>query len=77
MDIKCHKCGEPWDMDSLHDAEGYTYAQARDMFYKVGCELWTSHGDMGTENSDILAELQDLMGDDVDGLASLTEDFGL
>lgn len=81
MDIKCKVCREPWDMDSLHDlvAEGRAanFDEAREWFYRDGCEAFgSSHGEIAA-NGDAIGMLQELLGDDVDGLAALTEDFGL
>lgn len=28
MDVRCPKCGEPWDIDSLHDEVGNRYPSA-------------------------------------------------
>lgn len=37
MDIQCRFCGEPWDHDCLHDADGMSYAEAGKAFAKYGC----------------------------------------
>ena len=79
MDIRCSHCGEPWEMDTLHDLadeENVSFDQARRMFYKDGCKaLGTRHGSGHADPG--VAMLQDLLGDDVDGLAAMLEDFGL
>lgn len=55
MDIYCKRCGEPWDMDELHEEvsyrcdgatpEGDAYAQlyreVRGDFYARGCRAFT------------------------------------
>jgi hypothetical protein len=82
MDIKCIKCGEPWAIDSLHDAvaEGLheSFAAARDAFYKQGCtalgERCGTAIDAGQSNA--LSEVYALLGDDIDGTASFLEDAG-
>jgi hypothetical protein len=83
MDIICPKCGEPWEFDTLHDyadeAET-TYADVAKTFRKLGCGKafanWnvTCHAD---ERSAMRSVLADLLGDDLDGYASLCEDFRL
>lgn len=78
MDIRCTQCGEPWDMDMLHEvvAEGRyaNWDEARKGFAKTGCEaLGGSHGE-GTAPAG-LAEIMELMGSDLDGYASLIDDF--
>lgn len=42
MDIQCRFCGEPWDHDCLHDADGMTYDEAGKAFAKYGCNalMW-------------------------------------
>ena len=82
MDNKCKFCREPWNMDMLHElvAEGHAvdFDDARRQFYSHGCEAFgTRHnGDIEDYENEI-SILQELMGDDIDGLAALTEDFGL
>ncbi len=82
MDIKCKNCGEPWDMDSLHDlvAEGAAvdFEDARKAFYREGCGAF-GQGCTSVRygGGSAIEVLQELMGDDIDGLAALTEDFGL
>lgn len=55
MDIYCKRCGEPWDMDTLHDeidyrcdgnapdgdAYGELYRTVRSDFYARGCRAFT------------------------------------
>lgn len=83
MDIYCTKCGEPFDMDELHEliAEGKakTYSEARKLFQAKGCEAFgTSHGELNDkETAEASAMLFDMLGDDVDGIAAMMEDFGL
>lgn len=94
--MKCPKCGEPWDLDSLHDevserfgrwdpAAGRTvvegeyeplFREVRQDFAARGCRA------IGGRCSDTVAnpavaELYDLLGDDIDGAIALIEDFGL
>lgn len=55
MDIYCKRCGEPWDMDELHDEIDYRcdgaapsgeayqklYREVRSDFYARGCRAFT------------------------------------
>ena len=81
MDIYCPKCGEPWDNDTLHDVAeetDSTYAKVSAEFRKIGCEaIGSKHGEMLIDNgtSEALSALYDICGDDMDGAASLMDDF--
>jgi len=81
-DIRCTKCGEPWDIDTLHEmgdwvGETLTFAQARERFYREGCRAFrTVHNvEIDTTRASAEAVLVDLLGDDVDGVAAMLEDF--
>lgn len=83
-DIFCAVCAEPWDMDSIHDIaeeRELSYNDARKLFREQGCKaLGTSHNDTKLASGEALAGyavLADFLGDDVDALVSLSEDFGL
>ncbi|MCC6387411.1 MAG: hypothetical protein IT302_08520 [Dehalococcoidia bacterium] len=60
-------------MDSLHDVPGTNYATARKRFAREGCALFeTSHNDPpDSETAMRSGVLFDLLGDDIDGIASL------
>ena len=82
MDIYCPRCSEPWDMAELHAAveEGYAadYDDARRTFFADGCG--TLFGGLPCqENRTIRSEaslaLADVLGEDIDGIASMLEDF--
>lgn len=77
MDVRCSKCGEPWDIDTFHDVAeetGSTFDAVRQAFYADGCAaVGSRHGDAVAHPA--LAVLQELSGDDVDGLAADLEDF--
>jgi hypothetical protein len=76
MDIYCPVCGEPWDMDSLHDVPDTNYATARRRFGRDGCAVFdTSHNSpIDAERAELSSVLFELLGDDVDGIASLMAD---
>ncbi len=92
MDIKCHLCLEPIDVTEFHDVAdelGTTYREVTRDFQVRGCDAlgeFASHNYMTmpkwhtneeAEESTALAMLNELLGDDIDGIASLAEDFGL
>lgn len=81
MDIYCTRCGEPWELDTFHDVadeQGTTWAAAVADFRSRGCVAtgWTGECErVETLRGAATAALVDLLGDDVDGVAALLEDF--
>ena len=75
MDMFCPRCGEPWDVASLY--EDMSKEDAQDLRRGKGCPCC-----FGRELTDrpFRAEasgmLMDILGDDLDGVASMLEDFG-
>jgi hypothetical protein len=76
MDIICPVCSEPWDVDELHYTDGLTFDQARRIFFSKGCGavFGGSCKPNPTAQSSISAALADMLGDDIDGIAAMTED---
>lgn len=90
MNIYCKHCGEPWDLYELHEVADATgnyenlrpFAEARALFYIHGCGVFqnfppsncTAAPIVPRESLAAVDALQDLLGDDVDGLASMLED---
>lgn len=80
MDLICHRCGEPWDLDCvLHDElQG---------FDRKGCLIRSCPGCSGKAKPELPQELQErltvasmiapLLGDDYDGYAAFLEDMQL
>jgi len=80
MDINCPKCGEPWDADELHyiaAEHGMTFSQKVTAFSRTGCEVFgEQHADPADQQRALAAAVAfELMGDDVDGVASFLEDY--
>lgn len=79
MDIICPRCGEPWDMDTLHEADGITFDRAREIFFTKGCGILFD-GPQCPERDTLAAQasgvLYELLGDDIDGIAAMLEDEG-
>ena len=78
MDIFCPVCGEPWDLDELHDVPGIPFEAARRGFAAEGCGVFgTKHNStIDSDRATKSAVLHELLGDDIDGIASLMEDLG-
>lgn len=95
-DIYCPRCGEPWDIDELHEIAlaqygirprepGYnsdTYAhyfkKVREDFYRRGCaalEATCSSPPPDPEAAQVTSVLASLMGDDIDGVITVAEDY--
>lgn len=82
MDLICPKCAEPTDNDSLHDAVEealfQNYREAAAAFRSEGCTaLGFSHNEetVGSLRAQASWAIMDLLGDDMDGAASMMEDF--
>ncbi len=61
-DIYCPRCGEPWDMDMLHEApDGATYDEARRRFTSEGCGVFDSQCDRDPNST--LAAMSSLLMD--------------
>lgn len=84
MDIYCPKCGEPVEIDYLHEVAANSinpssFAGVREEFYTSGCPAL---GDRCNPNpnkrlASLSAALMDVLGDDVDGLAADMEDLAM
>jgi len=85
MDIYCRHCGEPWDIDSLHDVD-LPIEQANKLFRKNGCGVFGNefNSDPNSKctnephNPDTAMKagsLYDVLGSDLDGAASMMEEF--
>jgi len=91
MDILCPRCGEPWDNDTIHDevsvrrevGEPADYHNVAAEFRLRGCHTFReSIGPVVCKENDSQAAvtagvLYDLLGDDMDGAASMLADLGL
>jgi hypothetical protein len=77
VDIHCVICGEPWDLFELEDVEGVPVQEARHRFAKDGCVVFgNKHTDPpDTERAQKSRALFDHLGDDIDGIAALSEDL--
>lgn len=84
MDIYCITCGEPWEIDVLHETaeeKGNSFKEVLHDFYSRGCNAVDGRSKEGNCNDDPISEaplymsaLIDILGDDVDGIASGMED---
>jgi len=85
MDIFCPKCGEPCDIDYLHEVaedDGKTFQEVYHQFQKQGCiavgwkcsEILPQPADGKLSKAEAVSALYDLLGDDVDGVASMMDD---
>lgn len=81
MDVFCPRCGEPVDPDYFHDVaeeNGTSYRQVSRDFQSRGCEaLGEPRCERAPDSlrAEVSAAMFDLMGDDVDGVASMMDDF--
>lgn len=84
MDLYCPTCTEPWDNDCLHDEaqeSGRTYREVAADFRERGCHaLETAYGAADCQPANnmraaAMGAMFELCGDDMDGAASLMDDF--
>lgn len=85
-DISCSICGEPWEVDSLHDVAdslGVTFSEVLRSFRARGCTAMSCdyfgvvdvcRPVPGDVFAGIVRAAFDLLGDDVDGVASMLDD---
>lgn len=74
MDVFCKHCDEPCDVWHLNnDMEPHF----REMFKAgKGCDICEGKGSpSNSKRSDAMGLLQDMLGDDIDGIASMMDDF--
>ena len=84
MDIYCPRCGEPCDLDELHDTfdeagRQRTFPEATAAFYAKGCGLTLGTKACEKRETDrgrASAALREALGDDIDGIASMLGDYG-
>ena len=90
MDLRCRHCGEPFDVDEFHGQEVGTWQEWVAVFRKNGCGAVEACFDglkpkdsepclnspiVDNETLDAIGILDAILGDDVDGLSAITEDF--
>ena len=78
MDIYCYVCGEPWDMGSLN--EDMSPKEKADFLKGEGCPCCKGKkpADMNRRTAErIQAQtvISEIMGDDIDGIASSMSDW--
>ncbi len=79
-DVYCSKCNEPVDVFEFHDVaeeQNKTYSEVSAAFRNSGCSAlgWSCSNNISADRGMKLDALYDLLGDDIDGAASLIEDF--
>lgn len=77
MDTYCTNCAEPWSVDYvLHEAPQDFLRQGSKILSCPSCKGEKKH--LSKKQEDIAttaATFADLLGDDIDGLAAMMEDF--
>ncbi len=74
MDVYCKRCGEPWDLDGVEHGD-MTDDERRRFWSGGGCPA--CYGKPVTKRpfrARVASALEDILGDDRDGLAAALED---
>jgi hypothetical protein len=78
MDMHCIKCGEPWDVHHvLHDAEPdeFKFGENKGVIKECPACKGKAPDSKANERMMFTQALADIMGDDIDGMASAMDDF--
>ena len=83
MDLLCQRCGEPWDVLGMTDE--FTPRERVAFNRGQGCpscegkapERFAARAESTSFAREVQTEMRYLLGDDVDGLAAMMDDFGL
>jgi hypothetical protein len=74
VDLYCTKCGEPWALDCLQDADEYGLTVSGSTIVECGGCIGVPTGSTPSATALIASALHDLMPDDPDGVASMMDD---
>jgi hypothetical protein len=85
MDVFCSHCGEPWDIYSIHEIVGGSYNHKNVQFQQLGCGAFEvppvecqavtpEAGSPMDTRAQAAGAMYDLLGDDMDGAASMLDD---
>jgi len=75
MDVYCQQCGEPWEFLAVTD--DFKHKERTDFWAGKGCPAcdWGETAPKITPfRSDLMSVACDILGDDIDGIASEMED---
>lgn len=80
MDVRCPRCAEPWEFDTLHEVaeeENSTYAEVAARFRRRGCEVITGRKCQRYARGEFASAMYEILGDDMDGAASMFDDMDM
>jgi hypothetical protein len=77
MDLYCITCGEPHEIDCLHEPEAYGLTVKDSTIVKCSCcERHRKRGFPLKDTASTAAIMHEIMGDDIDAIACAMEDMG-
>jgi hypothetical protein len=77
MDLHCTTCGEPYDIECLREPDEYGITVEDSRIVKCsGCEWHRARGFPLKREAEVASAMHDILGDDIDGIASMMEDMG-
>jgi Zn-finger protein len=75
-DLHCTKCGEPWEMDCLSEPGEYGLTVKGSRIVSCSACAWhAERGNLLAGTAAAAAAMHDILGDDIDGVASMMQDY--
>ena len=75
-DLHCTKCGEPWEMECLSEPGEYGLAVKGSRIISCSACAWhAERGNLMAGTAAAAAAMHDILGDDIDGVASMMQDW--
>ena len=75
-DLHCTTCGEPWEMDCLSEPGEYGLTVKGSRIVSCSACAWhAERGNLLAGTAAAAAAMHDILGDDIDGVASMMQDY--
>ena len=75
-DLHCTKCGEPWELDCISEPGEYGLTVKGSRIVSCSACAWhAERGNLLAGTAAAAAAMHDILGDDIDGVASMMQDY--